>query len=158
MDLSSSRILTASTLSNTIIIPAMKNSSSYGRNLINPLQIGDASLQKLRTITTTPMIKSTIDSSHPKPTVFIMNNNCSMKSEPQQMVTVNRLLLSNNNPNSTIITGQNTINLATFVNSLNTLGLLQSSSTQSSISKLLETPINVVQQPSNSQNSKYLNS
>jgi hypothetical protein len=159
MDLSSSRILTASTLSNTIIIPAMKNSSSYGRNLINPLQIGDASLQKLRTITTTPMIKSTIDSSHSKPTVFIMNNNSSIKTEPQQMVTINRLLLSNNNnPNSTIITGQNTINLATFVNSLNTLGLLQSTPTQNSISKLLETPINVVQQPSNSQNSKYLNS
>jgi transcription factor SOX4/11/12 (SOX group C) len=130
MNLSSSRILTASSVSNGIMIPNIKN-------LINPLQIGDASLQKLRTITTTPLIKSTTDSSHPKPTIYIMNNN----TESRQTITVNRLVLSNNNnPNPTI-------NLATFVNSLSTLNqisLLQP--TQNSISKLLETPMNVVQQ------------
>jgi len=96
--LSSSRILTSSSISNGIII----NSSSLSKNLINPLQIGDASLQKLRTITTTPLIKSTTDSlSHPKPTVLIMNNNSLIKTEPQQQtITINRLLLSNNNNTS----------------------------------------------------------
>ncbi len=109
------------------------------------MQIGDASLQKLRSITTTPLVKSTIDASNPKPTVFIMNNkNFTIKSEPQQTITVNRLLLSNNTPTPTVINGQNpTINLATFVNSLNQIGLLQPN--QNSISKLLETPINAVQ-------------
>jgi hypothetical protein len=140
MDLSSSRILTSSSLSNAIIIPAIRNPSSLNKNLINPLQIGDASFQKLRTITTTPVIKSETNSQNPKPTVLIMNHHPTIKSEPQQTITVNRLLLSNTN-NPTIINGQNTINLATFVNSL-----LQP--TQNSISKLLETPINVVQQPS----------
>ncbi|CAF4299207.1 unnamed protein product, partial [Rotaria sordida] len=61
---------------------------------------------------------------------------------------------------TTIINGQNGINLATLVNSLNTLNqmaLLQSTNnstattTQNSIAKLLETPIlsttNVIQQP-----------
>ena len=148
MDVTSSRILTSSALSNTIIIPAIRNSPNLSRNLINPLQIGDASIQKLRSITTTPLVKPTTDSINPKPTVLIMNNkNLTIKSEPQQTITVNRLLLSNNNPTTTVINGQNTtINLATFVNSLNQIGLLQTN--QNSISKLLETPINTVQQPS----------
>ncbi len=155
MDLTSSRILTSSSLSNTIIIPAMKNSSTLSKNLINPLQIGDASLQKLRSITTTPLLKSTTDLPNPKPTVFIMNNKTfSIKSEPQQPITVNRLLLSNNTVNPTMMNTQNTsINLATFVNSLNQIGLLQSN--QNSISKLLETPINVVQSSSSTPSSKF---
>lgn len=136
MNLSSSRILTASSLSNGIIIPSI---SSTQKNLINPLQIGDTSLQRLRTITTTPVIKSTTVSTTPKPTIYILNNNSMIKSEPQEPITINRLLLSNNNPN-----------LATFVNSL-----LQSTPTQNSISKLLETPINVVQQPTIPQHRKY---
>ena len=175
MDLSSSRILTASTIANTssgaIIIPAVKNSSSVNKNSLNPMRIGDATIQKMRTITTTPPTTSSNDSSDQQPAVFIMNN---AKTEPQQprTITVNRLLFSNNNNNNntntntnnstptstTIINGQNGINLATLVNSLNTLNqmaLLQSTnnstSTQNSIAKLLETPIlsttNVVQQP-----------
>jgi len=171
MDLSSSRILTASSIANTssgaIIIPAVKNASSLNKNALNPIRIGDAAFQKMRTITTTPPTTLTNDSSDQQPAVFIMNN---MKTEPQQQqrtITVNRLLFSNNNTNTTtttnptsatIINGQNAINLATLVNSLNTLNqmaLLQSTNnsttTQNSIAKLLETPIlsttNVVQQP-----------
>jgi hypothetical protein len=173
MDLSStglSRILTSSSIGNTssgaIIIPAVKNSTSLSKNSLNPLRIGDAALQKMRTITTTPPVTISNDISDQQPAVFIMNSN-NTKSEPQQQrtITVNRLLFSNNNPGSaTIINGQNTINLATLVNSLNTLNqmaLLQSNNTsstnvtsanaQNSIAKLLETPIlsgtNVVQQP-----------
>lgn len=162
MDLSSSRILTASSITNTssgaIIIPAVKN-VPLSKSSLNPIRIGDAALQKMRTITTTPTNTTLAnDSSDQQPAVFIMNN---IKSEPQQAqrtITVNRLLLSNNtntnstNPTSTtIINGQNTINLATLVNSLNTLNqmaILQStnnspttSATQNSIAKLLETPI-----------------
>lgn len=172
MDLSSSRILTASSITNTssgaIIIPAVKNAASFNKNALNPIRIGDAALQKMRTITTTPPTTLTNDSSDQQPAVFIMNN---VKSEPQSQqpqrtITVNRLLFSNNNSNTvtanptsaTIINGQNAINLATLVNSLNTLNqmaLLQSNNnsitTQNSIAKLLETPIlsttNVVQQP-----------
>lgn len=168
MDLSSSRILTASSIANTssgaIIIPAVKNASSLNKNALNPMRIGDAAFQKMRTITTTPPTATSHDSSDQQPAVFIMNN---LKTEPQQprTITVNRLLLSNatNNTNistpTTIINGQNGINLATLVNSLNTLNqmaLLQttnnstSTTTQNSIAKLLETPIlstgNVVQQ------------
>ncbi|CAF1033752.1 unnamed protein product [Rotaria sordida] len=166
MNLSSSCILATSSVANrssgTIIIPAMKNSSSINKNLINPLHIGDASVQKLRTITTTPVIKTSYDTMNTKPTVFIMNNNNNnssirTESQQQQPMTVNRLLLTNNNPiNSTIINGQNTINFTTLVNNLNTLNqiaLLQSTnsnvSTQNSITKLLETPINAIQ-PSSS--------
>ncbi|CAF1044520.1 unnamed protein product [Rotaria sordida] len=177
MDLSSSRILTTSSIANTssgaIIIPAVKNSSSLNKNSLNPMRIGDAALQKMRSITTTqPTITSSSsllnDSTDQQPAVFIMNNT---KTEPQQprTITVNRLLFSNNNNNhntnistptsTTIINGQNGINLATLVNSLNTLNqmaLLQSTNnstattTQNSIAKLLETPIlstNVIQQP-----------
>ncbi|CAF3378061.1 unnamed protein product [Rotaria sp. Silwood1] len=172
MDLSSSRILTTSSIANTssgaIIIPAVKNSSSLNKNALNPMRIGDAALQKMRTITTTPPITSSSnDSTDQQPAVFIMNNT---KTEPQQprTITVNRLLFSNNNhhntnittpTSTTIINGQNGINLATLVNSLNTLNqmaLLQSTNnstttTQNSIAKLLETPIlsttNVIQQP-----------
>jgi len=168
MDLSSGptttpRILTTSSLVNTsagaIIIPAVKNSTlSMSKNALNPIRIGDAALQKMRTITTTPPVHS--DSSDQQPAVFIMNSN-SVKSEPQQQqrtITVNRLLFSNatnNSSTSTIINGNNTINLATLVSSLNTLNqmaLVQSnSSNTNSIAKLLETPIlstnNVVQQP-----------
>ncbi|CAF1018614.1 unnamed protein product [Adineta ricciae] len=174
MDLSSSRILTASSITNTpagaIIIPAVKNASTLNKNSLNPVRIGDAALQKMRTITTTPPVQSSMnDSSDQQPAVFIMNN---LKTEPQSQqpqrtITVNRLLFSNNNNNNitttttiptsaTIINGQNAINLATLVNSLNTLNqmaLLQSTnnSTQNSIAKLLETPIlstnNLVQQP-----------
>jgi hypothetical protein len=56
--------------------------------------------------------------------------------------------------NPTMMNTQNTsINLATFVNSLNQIGLLQSN--QNSISKLLETPINVVQSSSSTPSSKF---
>lgn len=140
MDVSSSRILVSSSRPNAILIPTIKmTSSTISKNLINPLQIGDASLQKLRSITTTPVVKSTNHSLDVKPTVVIMSNGSpSIKSEP---ITVNRLVLSNNTTNSTILNGQNgTINLATFVS------LLQSN--QNSISKLLETPINVASAPS----------
>ena len=159
MDLSSSRILTASSITNTpsgaIIIPAVKN-ATLNKSSLNPIRIGDAALQKMRTITTTPPTVVTNDSSDQQPAVFIMNN---VKTEPQQSqrtITVNRLLLSNNsNPTpTTVINGQNTINLATLVNSLNTLNqmaILQSTNnssptttttaTQNSIAKLLETPI-----------------
>ena len=155
MDLSSGptapRILTASSLVNTsagaIIIPAVKNSTSLSKNALNPIRIGDAALQKMRTITTTPPVHS--DSADQQPAVFIMNSN-SIKSEPQpqqRTITVNRLLLSNNNNGGTA-----TINLATLVSNLNTLNqmsLVQSN--QNSIAKLLETPIlstsNVIQQP-----------
>ncbi|CAF0975854.1 unnamed protein product [Adineta steineri] len=131
--------LSSTTLSGAIMIPAVKNTSSLSRNLIYPLHIGDASLQRLRAITTTPIIKS---STSPKPTVVIMNNH-SIKLEPQQPVTVNRLL--SNNP--TIINGQNTINLSTLVNNLNQIALLQNVPSQNNnITKFLETPINVVQQ------------
>ncbi|CAF0962438.1 unnamed protein product [Adineta steineri] len=131
--------LSSTTLSGAIMIPAVKNPSSLSKNLIYPLHIGDASLQRLRTITTTPIIKS---STSPKPTVVIMNNH-SIKLEPQQPVTVNRLL--SNNP--TIINGQNTINLSTLVNNLNQIALLQNVPSQNNnITKFLETPINVVQQ------------
>lgn len=125
MDVSSSRILVSSSRPNAIFIPTIKmTSSTITKNLINPLQMGDASLQKLRSITTTPVIK---------PTAVIMSNGGpSIKSEPQQQpITVNRLLFSNNSTNSTI-------NLAAFVNSLN----------QNSISKFLETPISVAPTPS----------
>lgn len=124
MDVSSSRILVSSSRPNAIFIPTIKmTSSTITKNLINPLQMGDASLQKLRSITTTPVIK---------PTAVIMSNGGpSIKSEPQQSITVNRLLFSNNSTNSTI-------NLAAFVNSLN----------QNSISKFLETPISVAPVPS----------
>lgn len=131
MSVSSSRILTTSSLSNTVIIPT---NSSIQKNLLNPLQIGDTSLQKLRTITTTPVIKSTI----PKPMVFILNNNSIIKSEPQ--IPINRLILSNNNNNS---------NLTTFVNSL-----IQPAA-QNTMTTFLETPINVVQQPTISYHCKY---
>lgn len=124
MDVSSSRILVSSSRPNAIFIPTIKmTSSTITKNLINPLQMGDASLQKLRSITTTPVIK---------PTAVIMSNGSpSIKSEPQQSITVNRLLFSNTSTNSTI-------NLAAFVNSLN----------QNSISKFLETPISVAPTPS----------
>jgi hypothetical protein len=144
--------LSSTPTSGALIIPAVKNTSSLSKNLIYPLHIGDASFHKLRTITTTPLVKS---STNPKPTVVIMNNNL-IKSEPQQpTMTVNRLLLSNNTTttNPTINNGQNTINLATLVNNLNTLNqiaLLQNVTPQNSISKLLETPINVVQQSTSS--------
>ncbi|CAF1402025.1 unnamed protein product [Adineta steineri] len=176
MDLSSSRILTASSIANTssgaIIIPAVKNSSSLNKNSLNPIRIGDAAFQKMRTITTTPPITSSIhDSSDQQPAVFIMNNMKTEPQQPQRTITVNRLLFSNNNNNNnnnintmntptstTIVNGQNAINLATLVNSLNTLNqmaLLQSTNnstpTQNSIAKLLETPIlsttNVIQRP-----------
>lgn len=174
MDLSattSSRILTASSFANTpagaIIIPAVKSSSTLSKSALNPIRIGDAAFQKMRSITTTPPVQvGASDSSDQQPAVFIMNSN-SIKSEPQQQrtITVNRLLFSNNNnpTSTTIINGQNAINLATLVSSLNTLNqmaLLQSNNTttaptmtttQNSIAKLLETPIlsnaNVVQQP-----------
>ncbi|CAF2951339.1 unnamed protein product [Rotaria sp. Silwood2] len=170
MDLSCSRILTTSSIANlssgAIIIPAMKNSSSVTKNLINPLRIGDAAVQKLRTITTTPVIKTSNDTINTKPTIFIMNNNNnnSIRTESQQPMTINRLLLTNNNPttNSTIINGQNTINFATLVNNLNTLNqiaLLQSTnsnvSTQNSITKLFETPINVIQPSSSSSHTDF---
>jgi hypothetical protein len=87
------------------------NSSSLRKNLINPLHIGDASLQKLRSITTTPVIKT---STNAKPTVLILNNNSYIKSEPQET----HVRLTNN--------GQNTISLATFVNNLNQVAILQS--------------------------------
>ena len=181
MDLSSSRILTASSITNTssgaIIIPAVKNTASFNKNALNPIRIGDAALQKMRTITTTPTTTLTSDTSDQQPAVFIMNNvknepqsqqQQQQQQQPQRTITVNRLLFSNNNSNpsttttnptsATIINGQNAINLATLVNSLNTLNqmaLLQSNTntitTQNSIAKLLETPIlsttNVVQQP-----------
>lgn len=179
MDLSSSRILTASSITNTssgaIIIPAVKNTTSFNKNALNPIRIGDAALQKMRTITTTPTTTLTSDTSDQQPAVFIMNNIkneplSQQQQQPQRTITVNRLLFSNNNSNTsttttnptsaTIINGQNAINLATLVNSLNTLNqmaLLQSNTntntitTQNSIAKLLETPIlsttNVVQQP-----------
>ncbi|CAF2792303.1 unnamed protein product [Rotaria sp. Silwood2] len=171
MDLSCSRILTTSSIANlssgAIIIPAMKNSSSVTKNLINPLRIGDAAVQKLRTITTTPVIKTSNDTINTKPTIFIMNNNNnnSIRTESQQPMTINRLLLTNNNPttNSTIINGQNTINFATLVNNLNTLNqiaLLQSTnsnvSTQNSITKLFETPINVIQPSSSSSHTDFV--
>ena len=173
MDLSSSRILTASSITNTpsgaIIIPAVKNASSFNKNSLNPIRIGDAALQKMRTITTTPPTTLTHDTSDQQPAVFIMNNVKNETQQQQRTITVNRLLFSNNtnnttnnsnlstmtnNPTSaTIINGQNAINLATLVNSLNTLNqmaLLQSNTngtttatatTQNSIAKLLETPI-----------------
>jgi hypothetical protein len=181
MDLSSSRILTASSIANTssgaIIIPAVKNTSSINKNSLNPIRIGDAAFQKMRSITTTPSTTLTNDSSDQQPAVFIMNNMKTEPQQPQRTITVNRLLFSNNNNNNntnpitstntnnptsaTIINGQNAINLATLVNSLNTLNqmaLLQSTNnstttttTQNSIAKLLETPIlsttNAVQQP-----------
>lgn len=179
MDLSSSRILTASSIANTssgaIIIPAVKNNSSINKNSLNPIRIGDAAFQKMRSITTTPSTTLTNDSSDQQPAVFIMNNMKTEPQQPQRTITVNRLLFSNNNntnpmsstntnnpTSATIINGQNAINLATLVNSLNTLNqmaLLQSTNnsttttttTQNSIAKLLETPIlsttNVVQQP-----------
>ena len=172
MDLSStstSRILTASSIANTssgaIIIPAVKHASSIQKNSLNPIRIGDAAFQKMRTITTTPPVMAMHDSLDQQPAVFIMNNNTKMEPQPQQRtITVNRLLFSNNNNNNptTIINGQNAISLATLVNSLTTLNqmaLLQSgnapmnatASTQNSIAKLLETPIlsanNVMQQP-----------
>ncbi|CAF0821528.1 unnamed protein product [Rotaria sp. Silwood1] len=167
MDLSCSRVLTNSTIANlssgAIVIPAMKNSSSVNKNLINPLHIGDAALQKLRTITTTPVIKTSNNTINTLPTVLIMNNNNNsikpVSQLQQQPMTVNRLLFTNNNPtvNSTVINGQNTINLTTLVNNLNTLNqiaLLQSTnsniSTQNSITRLLETPINVIQPSSSS--------
>ena len=135
MDLSSARILTSSSLSNQIIIPAIKN-PSLSKHLLNPLQIGDASLQKLRSITTTPFIKSSQDNFETKPTVYILN-----KSENQPTYTVNRLVLSNNSQ-PTFINGQNSINLSSFVYQPQ----------QNSITKLLETPINVVQQSTNKEN------
>jgi hypothetical protein len=175
MDLSSSRILTASSIANTssgaIIIPAVKNTTTLNKNSLNPIRIGDAAFQKMRTITTTQPTTLTHDSSDQQPAVFIMNNMKSEPQQPQRTITVNRLLFSNNNninhtnpmtttnpTSATIINGQNAINLATLVNSLNTLNqmaLLQSTNnsttTQNSIAKLLETPIlsttNVVQQP-----------
>ncbi|CAF1937162.1 unnamed protein product [Rotaria magnacalcarata] len=170
MDLSSSRILTTSSIANTssgaIIIPAVKGASSLNKNSLNPMRIGDAALQKMRTITTTAPTTSSNDTSDQQPAVFIMNNT---KTEPQQprTITVNRLLFSNNANNqntstpTTIINGQNGISLATLVNNLHTLSqmsLLQSpnnttmpAATHNSIAKLLETPIlstsNVVQTP-----------
>ncbi|CAF3069911.1 unnamed protein product [Rotaria socialis] len=170
MDLSSSRILTASSIANTssgaIIIPAVKGASSLNKNSLNPMRIGDAALQKMRTITTTAPTTSSNDTSDQQPAVFIMNNT---KTEPQQprTITVNRLLFSNNANNqnistpTTIINGQNGISLATLVNNLHTLSqmsLLQSTNnttiptaTHNSIAKLLETPMlstsNVVQTP-----------
>ncbi|CAF3913159.1 unnamed protein product, partial [Rotaria magnacalcarata] len=170
MDLSSSRILTTSSIANTssgaIIIPAVKGASSLNKNSLNPMRIGDAALQKMRTITTTAPTTSSNDTSDQQPAVFIMNNT---KTEPQQprTITVNRLLFSNNANNqntstpTTIINGQNGISLATLVNNLHTLSqmsLLQSpnnttmpTATHNSIAKLLETPIlstsNVVQTP-----------
>ncbi|UJR10232.1 hypothetical protein I4U23_014445 [Adineta vaga] len=136
--------LSTTTSSGAIIIPAGKMSSSLSKNLINPLHIGDASLQKLRTITTTPLVKS---SPSPKPTVVFLNNH-PIKTEPssQQTITVNRLLLSTNNP--TIINGHNTITLSTLVNNLNQFALVQNNTTpqQNSITKLFETPMNVAQQ------------
>ncbi|CAF4957730.1 unnamed protein product, partial [Rotaria socialis] len=130
MDLSSSRILTASSIANTssgaIIIPAVKGASSLNKNSLNPMRIGDAALQKMRTITTTAPTTSSNDTSDQQPAVFIMNNT---KTEPQQprTITVNRLLFSNNANNqnistpTTIINGQNGISLATLVNNLHTL-------------------------------------
>lgn len=163
MDLSSARILTTSSISNipsgAIIIPAIRaNSSTQNKNFIHPLQIGDASIQKLRTISTTPLIRTSNDLSNNSPTVFIMNNN-SNKLDAQRPMTVNRLVLANNNnnyntTNQAIISGQNAMNVPSFVNSISTLNqiaLVQSTnrivSSQNSIAKLLETPINVVQQP-----------
>jgi hypothetical protein len=142
MDSSSSRILTTSSMSNTssraIIIPAVKHP-------VNPLRIGDAALQRLRIITTTPPVKSSTE-----PAIFIMNNNY-IKSETPRTITINRLVLPGN-PN--IINGQNTINLSTLVNSLT---LLQS--TPNSISKLLQTPmISSTNAAQPSHNSKFLNS
>ncbi|CAF5182504.1 unnamed protein product, partial [Rotaria magnacalcarata] len=93
----SSRILTASSVTNlptnAIIIPAMKTNSTVNKNLINPLQIGDASFQKLRTITTTPVIQTSHNTMmNSNPTVFIVNNNSNnyARSDSKQPINVNR--------------------------------------------------------------------
>lgn len=138
MDLSSTRILTSSSVSNKIIIPINKN-PSLSKHLINPLQIGDTSLQRLRSITTTPLIKPNSDIQDVKPTIFIMN-----RIESQPTITVNRVVLSNNSSQPTFINGQN---LSTIVNQIN---LLQPQ--HNSITKLLETPINVLPQSTNKEN------
>lgn len=158
----SSRILTASSITNipanAIIIPAIKsNPTTVNKNLINPLQIGDASFQKLRTITTTPVIKTSNDPINSSPTVFIVNNsnNNLIRSDSQHPMTINRLVLTNNSTtNPTIFNAQNTIDLSALVNnisSFNQITLVQSTNantaTQNSITQLLETPINVIPQP-----------
>lgn len=140
MELSSTRILTSSSVPNKIIIPINKN-PSLSKHLINPLQIGDASLQKLRSITTTPLVKPKIETmTETKPTIFIMNKTDSQFQQQQQQptFTVNRVVLSNNSQ-PTIFNGQN---LATIV--------LQPQ--QNSITRLLETPINVLPQSINKEN------
>ncbi|CAF3341908.1 unnamed protein product [Rotaria socialis] len=166
----SSRILTASSVTNlptnAIIIPAMKTNSTVNKNLINPLQIGDASFQKLRTITTTPVIRTSNNTTmNSNPTVFIVNNNNNsnsnnyIRSDSKQPMTLNRFLLTNNTTsrNPTIINAQNTIDLNTLVNNISTfnqISFLPSTnsnlSAQNSITQLLETPLSVMQQPTTS--------
>ncbi|CAF2143697.1 unnamed protein product [Rotaria magnacalcarata] len=162
----SSRILTASSVTNlptnAIIIPAMKTNSTVNKNLINPLQIGDASFQKLRTITTTPVIQTSHNTMmNSNPTVFIVNNNSNnyARSDSKQPINVNRFLLTNNTTsrNPTIINAQNTIDLNTLVNNISTFNQISfltsinsNLSAQNSITQLLETPISVMQQPTTS--------
>ncbi|CAF4444535.1 unnamed protein product, partial [Rotaria magnacalcarata] len=75
----------ANTSSGAIIIPAVKGASSLNKNSLNPMRIGDAALQKMRTITTTAPTTSSNDTSDQQPAVFIMNNT---KTEPQQPRTI----------------------------------------------------------------------
>ena len=117
----SSRVLgTSSSNNGAMSSTTLSNSSTTTKFLINPLQIGDPALRKMRTITTTPPIKST-------PVIFL-NTIPAIKSEREMIDTTG---CSSNN-------GQTTMTLQALLQSLNQMGLLQTSNTLSTVNTQLK--------------------
>ena len=140
---SSLRILTASTVPNSHspspVICTISNPSNMYKHLINPLHIGDPALRKMRTITTTPPIKTSSEAP-----VLIINAGPKIKSEPLPVTEVQRTPTPSQGTH-TIMNGQTTMTLATLLNSLTQMGLLQTTNGQLTTSLL---PTTHVQQPS----------
>ena len=117
---SSSRILSASSVFNTLA--TRMSCSSFPKQLLNPLLIGDPAVQKLRTITTTPPVKISAEATP----VFTNNSNASVRLESGAVITLNQLLSTANNVTLNSGNGQTTITLSSLLNGLNQMAMLQS--------------------------------
>jgi len=109
MDGTSLRILTSSSSMTTN--PNAFSTNTTTKYLINPLQIGDPAFRKLRTITTTPPIKTSGDAP-----IFII------KSEPTGSAASTTTLTAAGPPPPPTTT--TTMTLSTLLNSLNQMGIL----------------------------------
>jgi hypothetical protein len=131
---SSLRILTASTVPNSHspspVICTISNPSNMHKHLISPLHIGDPALRKMRTITTTPPIKTSNEAP-----VLIINSGPKIKSEPLPATQ------APSHGTHTIMNGQTTMSLATLLNSLTQMGLLQTTNGQLTTSLLPTTHV-----------------